>query len=63
MGDNNENKSLPKEIYNRFGCLVYEEDFYSAEYYDPQLHWEHFIEDLEWNECMARKALEKDLER
>ena len=51
---------LPSDVYNRFGVLIHEEDFYSAEYYDPELHWKHYIEDLEWNEKMARRALLKD---
>lgn len=58
MSDNNGRMPLPKEAYDSFSCLIYEEDFYSAEYYDPQSHWERFIEDLEWNERMARRALE-----
>ncbi len=58
--NDNDYKPLPKDVYESFGCLICEEDFYSAEYYDPEAHWQRFIEDVEWNERMARRALEKN---
>ena len=55
MFGDNWDRPLPKEAYYNFGCLVCEEDFYSAEYYDPAAHLERLIEDLEWNEDLARR--------
>ena len=51
-----------KEFHRRYGGTVYNEDFYSAEYYSPKHHLKHFLEDLDWEEELMRRALNAEEE-
>lgn len=60
MSSDKKSISAREEQHRRFGGEVHAEDFYSAEYYDPSLHLEHFLDDWDYDIELKNKSDESE---
>ncbi len=56
------NRSLSErdERHRHFGGEVRKSDYYSAEYYNPALHLQHFLEDWDYDLELQSKSEERE---